>query len=216
MAYTGLLQLFLTPQALHLLVVDMPRVVSNIENNVTDPLEDLGALRWVRSLSYRVPGAAVILVGTKCDLVEDLQGETAEARMTAAAAEMEQKIRSWVIKWTTLRRPSHRSLGIAIEEGVSLVNCGLSCEPSDQGWPCDVGEPSLLRRITHNGGVARRADPELPVSWGYALSLVDEVAQRMRWGALGCPCVVAVYSSMSEIRTSLWQYLCYMVLQIPV
>lgn len=102
-AYTGLLQLFLTPQVIHLLVVDMPSVVGNIENGTSNPLEDLGALRWVRSLSFRVPGAAVILVGTMCDRVKDTDGETTEARLSRAAGMVEDNIRSWIHKWTTQR-----------------------------------------------------------------------------------------------------------------
>ncbi|CAM9529127.1 unnamed protein product [Ectocarpus sp. 6 AP-2014] len=179
-AYTGLLQLFLTPQVIHLLVVDMPSVVGNIENGTSNPLEDLGALRWVRSLSFRVPGAAVILVGTMCDRVQDTDGETTEARLSRAAGMVEDNIRSWIHKWTTQRLHNHHAQSIAFENGVSLVNCGLSCDELDGGWPCDVSQPSLLHRITFKDGKARGVDADLPLSWGCALSLLDETARRVR------------------------------------
>lgn len=158
----------------------MTSVVSNIENNTPNPLEDLGALTWVRSLSYRVPGAAVILVGTKCDLVEDLHGEPAGARMTWAAAKVERHIRSWVLKWTTQRSESHQPLSVTVEKGISLVNCGLSRDQTNEGWPCDVSQPSLLHRIAFSDGKARKAEAELPLSWDYALNLLDEVARDIR------------------------------------
>ncbi|CAM9894635.1 unnamed protein product [Ectocarpus sp. 12 AP-2014] len=114
-AHTGLLQLFLTPQVIHLLVVDMPSVVGNIENGTSNPLQNLGALRWVRSLSFRVPVAAVILVGSMCDRVKDTDGETTEARLSRAAGMVEDNIRSWIHKWTTQRVHNHHAQSIAFE-----------------------------------------------------------------------------------------------------
>ncbi|CAN0471433.1 unnamed protein product, partial [Discosporangium mesarthrocarpum] len=70
-AYYGLLQLFLTAQALFLLVWDVSKLNPSVEEDQVQRdirrLEELGVRPWLRSLSFRLPGADVILVGTKCD-----------------------------------------------------------------------------------------------------------------------------------------------------
>lgn len=170
----------------------MESVVNNIESRTPkrteNPLEDLGALRWIRALSYRVPGANVILVGTKCDLVDDSPEKTAEARLTGAAGEVEQEIREWIHKWTT-QSSQNQSPSICLEEGASLVSCVLSRGSKDGGWPCDVSQRSLLHRIKNDDVRCKRrgVDMLLPLSWQYALDLLDDIARDTRRVFLGCP-----------------------------
>ncbi|CAM9880795.1 unnamed protein product, partial [Laminaria digitata] len=73
-AYTGLLQMFLTRRAVCLVVCDAGAfgqqgggAEDQIEKDIRT-LEELRVCDWLRSISYRVPGSDVILVATKCDL----------------------------------------------------------------------------------------------------------------------------------------------------
>ncbi|CAN0503710.1 unnamed protein product, partial [Discosporangium mesarthrocarpum] len=71
-AYYGLLQLFLTAQALFLLVWDVSKLKQRVPEDQVQKdigqLEELGVRPWLRCLSFRLPGADVILVGSKCDV----------------------------------------------------------------------------------------------------------------------------------------------------
>ncbi|CAN0094526.1 unnamed protein product, partial [Laminaria digitata] len=73
-AYTGLLQMFLTPRAVCLVVCNagaFGQQGGGAEDQIEEDIRNLEELRvcdWLRSISYRVPGSDVILVATKCDL----------------------------------------------------------------------------------------------------------------------------------------------------
>ncbi|CAM9968342.1 unnamed protein product [Scytosiphon promiscuus] len=200
-AYHASLQLFLTQYALYLLVVDMERAVENVEKNAQDPLGELGVLQWVRSLAYRVPKAAVVLVGTKCDRVETTLSHSSSVRLEAAAAAIEPKIRNWITSWST--QAAARAHGVAasyvtwmrpedtpppeicLEPGMSLVSLAKSsCRPQvdgGSGWSCDVNEPGLLGRILRDpGGIKRAVSMRLPRSWQRALDFLDNYAEGCR------------------------------------
>ncbi|CAM9992334.1 unnamed protein product, partial [Ectocarpus fasciculatus] len=80
--YYGLLQLFLTPRAVYLLVWDAAKASEMKDLN----LEDLAIAPWLRHLTFRVPNANVILVGNKCDRV-------VRTRRTAVAVDVEHESR---------------------------------------------------------------------------------------------------------------------------
>ncbi|CAM9736506.1 unnamed protein product, partial [Hapterophycus canaliculatus] len=180
-AYYASLQLFLTPNALYLLVVDMASAVDNVAEDAQNPLGELGVLRWVRSLTYRVPNAAVVLVGTKCDLVTDLPHLSSLERLEAAAATLQTKITGCLSSWAA--RSSSRQ--IHLEEGVRLVHfdksTGSPLVDTGKGWSCDVNEPGLLGRISRDSSGNKRAvSMRLPSSWEHALDFLDKRARRPR------------------------------------
>lgn len=163
------------------MVMDMQGAVSSTESHSESSLEDLGILRWMRSLSYRVPGASAILVGSHCDCVGNSPDQTALERLYAAASDVESQSQKWVHKWTTQRQHSQFPI-INLEEGVSLVDCRSTRGEIKESWPCDVNSPSLLHRITHtdDGCTPRGVDMLLPLSWKHALDLLDKIAQETR------------------------------------
>lgn len=160
-AYYASLQLFLTPNVLYLLVVDMASAVDNVAENAQNPLGELGVLRWVRSLTYRVPRAAVVLVGTKCDLVTDFPPLSPLKRLEAAAATVETKISCYISSWAK----QNSSPQIRLEDGMRLVrfdeSTGSPQVDNGKGWPCDV----KLGRILHDSsGNKRVVSMRLPLS----------------------------------------------------
>lgn len=179
--YYGLLQLFLTPRAVYLLVFDAEKG-SKMEWGTETPsnLETLAVAPWLRHLTFRVPGANVVLVGNKWDLV---------ASKHSLASEVEHQSRSWLDSWIE-KVHGHRSHGLTLEDGVSLVSCApplvpLFAPPFDvrTGWPCDKSKPGLFRRITHNvAGNARALTMHLPLSYRLALELLEELASSSRYG----------------------------------
>ncbi|CAN0552218.1 unnamed protein product, partial [Laminaria digitata] len=64
--YYGLLQLFLTPRAVYMLVWDAAEASKMDDLD----LEDLAIAPWLRHLTFRVPDANVVLVGNKRDRVD--------------------------------------------------------------------------------------------------------------------------------------------------
>ncbi|CAM9777040.1 unnamed protein product, partial [Pylaiella littoralis] len=200
-AYYASLQLFLTPRALYLIVVDMANAVSTVDENARNPLGELGVLRWVRALTYRVPKAAVIVVGTKCDLVTDTPSQCSVDRLKGAAATVESKIRSSTSTWAAqaAARNAVWSLGksspeILLEKGMSLVSlaqsAGLQRADDGKGWQCDLNEPGLLLRILRDSsGTKRAVSMRLPLIWQRAIACLEECATRlrMRGGFRGIP-----------------------------
>ncbi|CAM9581614.1 unnamed protein product [Scytosiphon promiscuus] len=191
-AYYASLQLFLTTYALYVLVVDMASAVEHVVEDDQDPLAELGVLRWLRSLAYRVPKAAVVLVGTKCDLVKSTASQSSLSRLEEAATTVEAKIRDRIRSWSqsASSAPRRHTAGkpwpeMCLEPGMRLVSLG---EPSplpqldgDAGWSCDVNEPGLLGRILKDpSGVQRAVSMRLPFSWQRALEFLDNHAERCR------------------------------------
>ncbi|CAN0414641.1 unnamed protein product, partial [Scytosiphon promiscuus] len=86
----------------------------------------VGVLQWVRALIHRVPKAAVILVGTKCDLVTDLPDLSSLERLEDAAKVLETKISSRISSWTR----QNSSAEICIEKGMRLVHFDQSAGSS--------------------------------------------------------------------------------------
>lgn len=162
-------------------MVDVASAVDNVAENAQNPLGELGVLRWVRSLTYRVPKAAVVLVGTKCDLVTDLPPHSTLNQLEAAAATVENEISSCISSWA-----NNNSLPqIRVEDGMSLVrfdeSTGSPKVDGGKGWSCDVNEPGLLGRILRDSSGAKRAvSMKLPLSWHRALDFLDECARRHR------------------------------------
>ncbi|CAN0216634.1 unnamed protein product, partial [Scytosiphon promiscuus] len=180
-AYYGSLQLFLTIGALYLLLVDMASAVENVVENAQNPLGEVGVLRWVRALIHRVPKAAVVLVGSKCDLVTDLPDVSSLERLEDAAEMLETKISSRISSWTR----QNSSAEICIEKGMRLVHfdqsAGSSGVDHGTGWPCDFNKPGLLGRILRDPSGHRRAvSMRLPSSWRDALEFLDECSRRRR------------------------------------
>ncbi|CAN0271655.1 unnamed protein product [Ectocarpus sp. 12 AP-2014] len=170
--YYGLLQLFLTPRAVYLLVWDAAKA-SEMEGL---DLEDLAIAPWLRYLTFRVPDASVILVGNKCDRV----GRT---RRTAVAVDVEHESRQRLESWIEIAH-GHEPRGISLEDGVSLVSCAASgvgvVAPSfggGSGWPCDKSKPGLFHRIINNSADDKRAvTMRLPQSYRLALEMLEELA----------------------------------------
>lgn len=191
--YYGLLQLFLTPRALYILVWDAKEArkigALNVEN-----LEDLAIAPWLRYLTFRVPDATVVLVGNKCDSFTEDEG--------GLASDVERQSRVWLAKWTEKahQRQAHQ---LCLEKGVSLVSCAPRGEDSRAAlfdgelvWPCDRTRPGLLNRIVRNPvpettegapavGTSRGMTMCLPSSWQLALEVLEEQASRSRYG-LAC------------------------------
>ncbi|CAB1102707.1 unnamed protein product [Ectocarpus sp. CCAP 1310/34] len=174
--YYGLLQLFLTPRAVYMLVWDAAKASEMEGLN----LEDLGIAPWLRYLTFRVPDASVILVGNKCDHV-------VRTRRTVVAADVEHESRQWLESLIEIAR-GHQPRGISLEDGVSLVSCAASgvgvVAPSfgaGSGWPFDKNTPGLYRRIAYNSASRTRAvTMHLPESYRLALKMLEELASCSR------------------------------------
>ncbi|CAN0125674.1 unnamed protein product, partial [Ectocarpus sp. 12 AP-2014] len=173
--YYGLLQLFLTPRAVYLLVWDAAKASEMDDLN----LEDLAIAPWLRYLTFRVPGANVVLVGNKWDRV-------VRARRTVAD-DVERESRRWLQSWMA-KAHGHEPHGISLEDGVSLVSCakpGLGAwAPAcgeGAGWPCDKSTPGLFHRIIYNPvDDKRNVTMHLPRSYLLALEMLEELASCSR------------------------------------
>ncbi|CAM9802047.1 unnamed protein product, partial [Sphacelaria rigidula] len=141
-AYYGLLQLFLTPRSLYLLVWDAEKAC---QMNELD-LEDLGIAPWLRYLTFRVPDADVVLVGNKWDRVEKAK--------RGVVLDVEHESREILGSWRA-RADGYRPGRLTLEEGVSCVSCAwsvpgvLASIGLRTGWPCDKSMPGLFHRIVH-------------------------------------------------------------------
>ncbi|CBJ29670.1 LRR-GTPase of the ROCO family, putative pseudogene [Ectocarpus siliculosus] len=189
-AYTGLLQMFLSPRAASLLVCDTG-AFGQRDSSLTDgdrlkkDLSKLQALRvcdWLRSLSLRIPDSDVVMVTTKCDLAAGMAADT--------AGRIEGAIGKWLESWSGAGMTAVR-----VENWVSLTSC-LAPTPNEDGgatlgkrkspgeqstWACDWREgtcveshPSLLHRVMYNSqSDLRGASLVLPRSWNIALEVLD-------------------------------------------
>ncbi|CAM9235451.1 unnamed protein product [Ectocarpus sp. 12 AP-2014] len=173
--YYGLLQLFLTPRAVYLLVWDAAKASEMDGLN----LEDLAIAPWLRYLTFRVPDANVVLVGNKWDRV-------AKARRTVAD-DVERESRQWLKSWIE-NAPAHHPHGLALEAGVSLVSCspsGLGILTASFGGgterPCDKSTPGLFHRMIFNPVDDKRTVTiHLPPSYQVAHEMLEELASSSR------------------------------------
>ncbi|CAM9860742.1 unnamed protein product [Ectocarpus sp. 12 AP-2014] len=188
-AYTGLLQMFLTPRSVCVLVCSAGEFGEQLGSDNIDQVEDdcrkLEALRvcdWLRSISRRVPDNDVILVATKCDL--------AGGNAWKIGRRMEKACRRWLSSWAR-----HGMLSLRLEPGVCLTSCfpvgvgehGESSSenlPSKDCWACDWRDvegdepsPSLIYRLVNkpNEGGLRGVQMVLPRSWDIALTFLDSL-----------------------------------------
>lgn len=187
-AYTGLLQMFLTSRSVCALVCDAEafgqrgdRMGGPVQEDCRK-LEELRVCDWLRSISRRLPDSDTILVATKCDLAGGSSREI--------GTRMEHACRTWLASWTGNGMPPVR-----LEEGVSLTSC---CVPEDDeqengskgnhaaegAWACDwhdnSGEEaslSLLHRLVNksDGTGLRGAQMVLPRSWDIALTVLAAI-----------------------------------------
>ncbi|CAM9277946.1 unnamed protein product [Ectocarpus sp. 8 AP-2014] len=188
-AYTGLLQMFLTPRSVCVLVCNAGEFGEQLGSDNIDQVEEdcrkLEALRvcdWLRSMSRRVPDIDVILVATKCDL--------AGGNAWEIGRRIEKACRRWLSSWAC-----HGMLSVRLEPGVCLTSCfpveaGEHGESSSENllskscWACDwrdVGgdepSPSLIYRLVNkpDKGGLRGAQMVLPRSWDIALTFLDSL-----------------------------------------
>lgn len=189
-AYTGLLQMFLSPRAVSVLVCntgafglrdDSANDRSQLEQDLSK-LQELRVCDWLRSLSFRVPDNDVVVVATKCDL--------AGGMAASLAMRMENAVRMWLENWR-----NSEMTAVRVEDGVSLTSCvpilaqdekrGADLRKrkrsEESGWACDWREdmrddspPSLLDRVMFNSkGDLRGAAMVLPRSWNIALQVLE-------------------------------------------
>ena len=189
-AYTGLLQMFLSPRAVSLLVCNAG-AFGQRDNCASDTdqlkqdlskLQELRVCDWLRSLSFRIPDSDVVLVATKCDL--------AGGRAADLGGRMERAVRMWLKHWRDSQMTTVR-----VEDGVGLTSCAATMASEEKGgatqeerknpegstWACDWREdardesqPSLLHRVVHNSkGGLRGAAMVLPRSWNIALEVLE-------------------------------------------
>ncbi|CAM9992582.1 unnamed protein product [Scytosiphon promiscuus] len=174
-AYYGLLQLFLTPRAVYLLVWDAEKASQMDELN----LEDLGIAPWLRQMTFRVPGANLVLVGNKWDRVTEANHHVAVG--------VERQSHQWLTAWVESAH-GHQPPQLTLEAGVSRVSCAPSGRdgwaPSfgaRKAWPCDKnppGERGLLRRIIFNPDDDTRAvTMRLPPGYVLALNWLEELSR---------------------------------------
>lgn len=189
-AYTGLLQMFLTPRSVCVLVCNAEAFGSpgNGVERDCGTLEDLRVCDWLRSISQRVPDNDVILVATKCDL--------AGGNAWEIGRRMEEACRTWQADWK-----GEGMQPVRVEDGVSLTSCSVRVEDgvccsglrkqgndsngdhaSKEGWACDWRDstdespsPSLLDRLVKkpDGSGLRGAQMVLPRSWDIALTFLE-------------------------------------------
>ena len=124
MAYTGLLQMFLTPRAVCLVVCDAGAFgqqgggeVGQIEEDIRN-LDSLRVCDWLRSISYRVPESEVILVATKCDL--------AGGNVAGIAQRMNAACRMWLDRWS-----GDGMAPVRVEDGVCQTSCLVKTTPTN-------------------------------------------------------------------------------------
>ncbi|CAM9818710.1 unnamed protein product [Ectocarpus sp. 4 AP-2014] len=188
-AYTGLLQMFLTPRSVCVLVCNAGLFRQQLGRDDIDQIEEdcckLEGLRvcdWLRSISRRVPGNDVILVATKCDLVSGNVEETGQR--------IELACRTWLSSWVRngmdpVRLEHHVSLTSCFPIGVGEHDEGITGNhASKQGWACDWRDvegdnpsPSLLYRLVNkpDEGGLRGVQMVLPRSWDIALTFLDSL-----------------------------------------
>ncbi|CAB1115806.1 unnamed protein product [Ectocarpus sp. CCAP 1310/34] len=186
-AYTGLLQMFLTPRAVCVLVCNAGKFGQQTRSESNDQvgedcrkLEELRVCDWLRSISRRVPNNDVILVATKCDLAGGNAGKI--------GARMEHACRRWLSSWVR-----NGLQPVRLEPCVSLTSCfetgvgehGESSTGSHElkgGWACDWRDmadgnpsPSLLHRLVNkpDGRGLRGTQMVLPRSWDIALTVLE-------------------------------------------
>lgn len=185
-AYSGLLQIFLTPRAVFLVVCDAGAFMQRDSNqgdqmdNDIFKLEELRVFDWLRWISWRVPDSAVLLVATKCDLVAEMAAEVAR-RIEAAC-------REWLKSWF-----SSGMTTVRMEDGVFLTSCNVAARDGET-WPCDWRDdtydkapPSVLDSVLYRSGGAglRTTSMVLPRSWNMALTFLDALEggrQVSLWG----------------------------------
>ncbi|CAM9168233.1 unnamed protein product [Hapterophycus canaliculatus] len=185
-AYTGLLQMLLTPRSVCVLVCDS-EAFGQADGTIGDQvekdcrkLEELRVCDWLRSVSRRVPDNDVVLVATKCDLVGESSAEIGRRMETAC--------RAWLASWV---RDGMQP--VRLEEGVCLTSCRAATvegqREADTGdhtpaerWACDwrgsadeLPPPSLLHRLVHkrDGNGLRGNQMALPQSWDIALTVLE-------------------------------------------
>ncbi|CAM9841435.1 unnamed protein product [Scytosiphon promiscuus] len=182
-AYTGILQMFLTPRAVCALVCNA-EAFGQVQHGTDDQLEEdcrkleeLRVFDWLRSISWRVPNNDVILVATKCDRIG--------GNAVGIGRRMENACQDWIHDWVDA------GMSVRVEPGVSLTSCAteirrpgeISTEnpaPAD-GWACDWRDnadddppPSLRHRLVSKpGGGLRGAQMVLPRSWDIALTVLE-------------------------------------------
>ncbi|CBJ26199.1 LRR-GTPase of the ROCO family [Ectocarpus siliculosus] len=186
-AYTGLLQMFLTPRSVCVLVCNAEAFGQQRGDDTGGQvkedcrkLEELRVCDWLRSVSRRVPNNDVILVATKCDLV----GGNAEE----FGRRIEQATRTWLASWV------HDGMQpVRLEPGVCLTSCCASAvgengekstghNASERGWACDwrddrddMPPPGLVHRLVNkpDGSGLRGTQMVLPRSWDIALTVLE-------------------------------------------
>ncbi|CAB1106141.1 unnamed protein product [Ectocarpus sp. CCAP 1310/34] len=173
-AYTGLLQMFMTPRSVCVLMCNVEAfgqrrgrdTGGQISENCRK-LEELQVCEWLRLVSRRVPDNDAILVATKCDLV---CGNAPEP--------------------------------VRLEHGVGLTSCRptgvrehgerrAANHTLEGGWVCDwrghvddASAPSLLHRLVNKpaGGGLRGTQLVLPRSWDIALTVLEALEIGRTWG----------------------------------
>ena len=124
MTYTGLLQMFLTPRAVCLVVCDagaFGQQRGGDDGQMVEDIRNLDSLRvcdWLRSISYRVPESEVILVATKCDLTG--------RNVAGIAQRMEAACRMWLDRWSGAGMAPVR-----LEDGVCRTSCLVKTTPTN-------------------------------------------------------------------------------------
>ncbi|CAB1118449.1 unnamed protein product [Ectocarpus sp. CCAP 1310/34] len=152
--YYGLLQQFLTPRAVYLLVWDTAKASEMNGLN----LEDLAIAPRLRCLTFRVPDANMVLVGNKLDRV-------AKARRTVAD-DLESESRQWL----NLVSCSPSGLGILAPSFGARTD-----------WPCGKSTPELFHRIIFNPVDDKRAvTMHIPPGYQVALEMLEELASSSR------------------------------------
>ena len=127
MAYTGLLQMFLTPRAVCLVVCDagaFGQQGGGEDGQIAEDIRKLERLRvceWLRSISYRVPESEVIIVATKCDL--------AGGNVAGIAQRMDVACRMWLDRWSGADMAPVR-----LEDGVCRTSCLVKTTPPNILW----------------------------------------------------------------------------------
>ncbi|CAM9482299.1 unnamed protein product, partial [Ectocarpus sp. 13 AM-2016] len=187
-AYTGLLQMFLTPRSVCVLVCNTGEFgqrrgsehCGEVEEEDCRKLEELRVCDWLRSISRRVPKSDVILVATKCDLAGGNAGEI--------GSRIENSCRTWLSGW--VRNGMHP---VRLEPQVCLTSCfpitvgehgerSAGNNVSKKGWVCDwrtveddQPSPSFLHRLVNkpDGEGLRGAQMVLPRSWDIALTVLE-------------------------------------------
>ncbi|CAN0396606.1 unnamed protein product, partial [Ectocarpus sp. 12 AP-2014] len=186
-AYTGLLQMFLTPRSLCVLVCNAAEFGQRRDSahcgGVKEDcrkLEELRVCDWLRSISRRVPENDVVLVATKCDLAGGNAREIGER--------MEKSCRTWLSGWVR-----NGMQPVRLEPNVCLTSCfpirvdehgerSAGNHVSTGGWACDwrnvedgQPSPSFLHRLVNKPGGRglRGTQMVLPRSWDIALTVLE-------------------------------------------